>query len=874
MRKFLRCLCISIVFLDANSSNAQCGAGYTQAQLNWDRVDYYWNSGGSAPYQNYITDAMEQNQKFAIGPNYLTIALSSNSMVSPSTSSPIYGSAENTSHTGDIAGYTGADVQYNPSSNNQTITLTFNNEASNVQFTLYDVDASQRIDFSATNAASVSQMINVVTYASSIITITNNNATNAYITANSTSLGNSSNQGSATITVAGPVKTIKLTIANVGSDAVFWLSDINACVTGSFPNNYNQTGSNQPLQGPAGNQPDYFLVTPDNNSVYMVDPANGNAWKLFADPAKSYVNSFAYDPYHHYLYYISENVSVNAGNHELKRYDFNTGTITSLVADITTTLGIPTMGSGVESAGASFYDGALYLGIEGGRYSTGSSTRTRETIFWRIDFDASQNPTTAYQAFATDAYLNASNTSIHDFGDFIIKNGVLYDFNTARNGSGDYTQSSYQQFNMMTGAMTTYNNPGTTEWNGQAGMTWTGDLYYFNTSGIGYYNGTGVNSSPIGITVVDGTGAWPGGSGDASENFRPAVDFGDAPSSYDPNPLSPASHAQDAKLKLGSNQDKEWVSRGQTSLANSDNYDDALSYVVTFNPLVGAYLTQATVFNNTGANATVCAWLDYNGNGVFDASEGITVTVATNASPQTIYLYWPSTPSSLAMGTYTYLRIRITSASNNMTTANATGYYNIGEVEDYRVPINSYPLSVQNSDFNVRLSAATTATLSWTANDESQISYYTIEKSSNKNDWSLVEPVNPKMNGSTTNYEIRDINLSEGITYYRLKTTHKNGSITVSTIRQIDNRHNNNSILITPNPVTSKATVYINSTIAGRSALRVVNSLGMVVYKMTINVHSGTNSIELPVSNLVNGTYVVDVATGAQLLRQSLIVNK
>lgn len=877
MKKFLRILSVCIAFINAAYSNAQCGAGYTQATLNWDRVDYYWNSGGGAPYQSYVTDAMEMNQKFAIGPNYVTIALSTNDMVSPPTGSPTYGSAENATHTGDAGSYgTGDDVQFNTSTSaTRTITFTFATEVQNLKFSLYDLDNNQMVTVTAQNAISVAQPITLSQPSGGAVTIVGIPVT-APTGMGTGNYGVTVNNATLNIDIAGPVKTVVLSFSNASGD--FWLSDITACVFGSFPNNYNQTPDNRPLQGPAGNQPDYFIVTPDNNSAYMVDPATGNASLLFTDASKNYINSFAYDPYNHFLYYISENISVNSGNRELKRYNFNTGTSSSLITDITTTLGIPTMGSGIESAGAAFYDGALYLGIEGGRSGSNSSTVTRETIFWRIDLDASQNPTVAYQVFATDAYQNASNTSIHDFGDFIIKNGVLYSFNTARNGS-NYSMSSYHQFNMTTGLMNTYINPGILPWNGQAGMTWNGDLYYFrNTttgnSGVGYYNELGTNNAPINITVVDGSGAWPGGNGDASENFRPQVDFGDAPASYDPNPVSPAAHDRNANLRLGAGFDKEWVTRGQTALANSDNYDDGLAWVQIYNPDYGNYLGQASVYNNTGSNATLAAWLDYNGNGQFDASEGITVTVPSSASSQNVWLYWPSIPATLSKGAYTYLRVRITSASNGMTTSNATGYYNTGEVEDYRVTVDNFPLSVQLLNFNAQLKNATTAKLTWSLTDESDANYYSVEKSKNKNDWSVVELVSPKKKTGVVNYEVTDGNVSEGITYYRLKIVEKDSKVIVSTIKQIDNKANKFSILIAPNPVSTKAGVSINAPFAGKGVLELVNSLGVVVYKENISINAGTNSMELPVSNLANGTYIVTVTINSKSLRQSLIVNK
>lgn len=876
MKKFLRTVTFTCLIFASVGANAQCGAGYTQSLLNWDKLDYYYNSGVNlAPYGfsggNYITNAQEQTQKFAIGRNSVQIVTSAVGMVD----------GENAVHTGEITA--GEDAQFTPSAVNQTIILTFNTEVKNLVFTLYDVDLLQRVDFNAKNAANVDQNINVVTYASSILTIANNNATNARISASNTAAANNANTGSATITV-GTCKTFTITFTTLGSDPVMWLSDISACVLGSFPNNYQRTGSNQPLVGPFTTQPDWFLVTPDNNGCYMVDPNTGNAKRLFVDAAKTYINSFGYDPYNHVLYYISENVAVNSANKTLKRYDFSTGTITTLVADITTTLGIPTFGSGVESAGACFYDGALYLGIEGGKFDPDggagtASDRTRETTIWRIDFDASLNPTGAYQVFALNAYLDASNTSTHDFGDFIIKNGILHDYNTARNGGGNYANSTYHQYDLTTGWPVVFNNPGTTEWNGQAGMTWAGTLYYFKSTGIGVYNEfTGTSGAVTAITVIDGTGAWPGGSGDAAENFRPQVDFGDAPASYDPLVASPAAHDQIPNLRIGSALNMEWVSRGQTVNANSDT-DEGLPYVNTFDAGLSnsSYLTYCNVFNNTGAPATVCAWLDYNGNGTFEQTEGISVSVPSSASTQSIALYFPNTPSALPQGSYTFLRIRIAQTANGMNTAHPTGYFPSGEVEDFRVPVNNFPLTIQQVDFNAELTNSKTVKLTWTSLDETGLSHYIVERSKNSTDWEVVDFKAPKKNTGVMNYEAVDKKPKAGISYYRLKMIETNGTGKISSLKKIENKAGELSVRIAPNPASEKSFVYISSgsAISNEATMEVINSQGMIVHQQKVRINAGTNSIALPfAAKFSNGRYLVRIITDAGSITNTLIIKK
>ena len=120
MKLTLRAYVIILLSITVKYSHAQCGAGYTMAQLNWDKLEYYYNSGSNtAPYGhssgNYVTNAMEQTQKFAIGPSMVTFTTSAAGMVR----------GENATHTDDAPGYTGEDALFRPSANSQTITMTF-----------------------------------------------------------------------------------------------------------------------------------------------------------------------------------------------------------------------------------------------------------------------------------------------------------------------------------------------------------------------------------------------------------------------------------------------------------------------------------------------------------------------------------------------------------------------------------------------------------------------------------------------------------------------------------------------------------------------------------------------------------------------------
>ncbi len=874
-----------IITVKGNPMSAQCPGGYSQAQVNWDNLDYYWNSGGGSntPYAGYISDAREQSQRFAIGTTAVTIATSNAAMVAPGAGN----SAENASHTGDVAaGYTGQDVQYNPSVVAQTITLTFASAVSGPNFTLYDIDGGAVYTITATNNLGVATTVNVATYAGAILTVGAAPLART-ITATATALGNTLNTGAATVTVPGLVNSITMTVTTLGTDPVMWLSDINACVSGSFPTNWHQGANNRPFWGPTQSQPDYFLVTPDNNSCYYVDPATGNARSLFTDATRTYINSFAYDPYNRFLYYINENVAVDANNKQIKRYSLDTELSSVVIADITAApLNIPTFNSGVESAGCAFYNGSLYFGIEGGTLGSGSSLRTRETIVWKIDFDASNNPISASQVFAVDAGLNGATTSTHDWGDFIIRNGILFDFNTAKNSCGSsctsYAQSKYHHFNMMTGNMDAlYTNPGTALYSGQACMTWAGGLYYFRPTGsgttcvVGLYNENGTNGAATNITVTSGP-AWPGGSGDGSDPFRPKCDFGDAPATYDPYATpatqSPAVHERSENIRLGATWDYEFWKKGT---AGTNDTDDGVGTVSIMQPGGGGYVTRVSAYNNSGANATMIAWLDYNGNGVFDASEAITpITVPSSASAQNFWLAWASTPNTFVNGQYTYLRVRITAASAGMTTAHSTGYFTNGEVEDYRVLVDNFPLATKLLSFDAKRQDKV-VNLGWKSAEETGTFGYVVERSRDNNAWDVMDSVNARNENGVFNYSITDQHPLPGQSYYRLRLVEATGANRFSAVKSVSFKLVSEDFNVAPNPAKDHVVISFTAIVSGEMNISLLNMQGRTMQNSKQQVTAGSTMITLQFpENITSGTYMARLEFNGEVMYKKIIISK
>ena len=832
----------------------------TNYTVNWDYLDFlhnsaiWYNTPNPSTGQPFVTNTMKQSQNFSLGPTN-TVTFATAMAVGNTTLPTLYGDVAD--HLGEIAGYTGADIKFIPTLN-QTITLTFLNEVSSASFTLYDVDRSQVITVAAVNTGGTPQTVNTTIYGATILTITG--SPGKTITASSTSIASPVNTGTVTIS-ANNVKTITLQVTTVGSDATFWFSDITACVTGTgFPTNYYAPYTT-PYTGPYGNQPSYFLVNPDFNlNVYMVDPINRTADKLFTDPsigpAALAINSLAYDPVNKYVYYVMNASGSGPGNRALKRYDVTNDAITTLVADMNT-LGVPTFIQGVEAASAAFYNGCLYLGIEGTDPSS-FSTNT-ESIIWRIDFDPSTGAAIrASQVFGVQSDNGAGQPS-HDWGDFVTKDGTI--ITHASNLITPY-QSGWTHFNLATSTVTnTYT--GYIDTAGQIGQIYNGTVYRVDNQ-VAVYNNNGTTGAANTISVTSCSPAWNNRpANDASDPFRPALDFGDAPSTYDPVALSPAANQKacnNSTLRIGSVWDREWI-LGSSADASGDGTDEDGISTVTIMVSDGVaynHVQDVTVFNNTGATAYLAGWLDYNANGVFDASEGVVVTVPSSASPQVIPLGWPGIV--VAIGTpNSFLRVRLYSGA--LTTSDATGWLADGETEDYPVISQALPLAVQLLDFNATLTRDKDVLLNWRAYADQDASGFEIERSKDQNTWENIGSINVHSASFTSDYSLLDQQPLQGKSYYRLKMVESSGSSRYSNTKLIQIDQLITKLRLYPNPVKKDVIVSFNSTVDQTATLTIRSLSGVVMIKRPISLNPGDNRVQLSTDRLSNGLYLVELIT-------------
>ena len=180
------------------------------------------------------------------------------------------------------------------------------------------------------------------------------------------------------------------------------------------------------------------------------------------------------------------------------------------------------------------------------------------------------------------------------------------------------------------------------------------------------------------------------------------LDYGDAPdaaagvgaANYNTTSAdNGASHLINNNLRLGANTPDADSGTLQNAAANADDItntgvaddEDGVTLLNTLTTASTTYSATVNVTNSIGTPATLVGWIDFNQNGLFEAPEAQTVTVADNSNNSNIVLNWIGL-SGLTAGD-TYARFRI--SNGLLTTATPTGLVGIGEVEDYVVPIRS-----------------------------------------------------------------------------------------------------------------------------------------------------------------------------------------
>ena len=165
------------------------------------------------------------------------------------------------------------------------------------------------------------------------------------------------------------------------------------------------------------------------------------------------------------------------------------------------------------------------------------------------------------------------------------------------------------------------------------------------------------------------------------------------------------------------------------------------------------------------------------------------------------------------------------------------------------------------------------AVLEWQTAQEIDNDYFTIEKSLDGKQWGNIGQQRGAGNSkSIQKYVFNDVNLVEGVQYYRLRQTDFDKRFTHSKVISIRvNTLNPPKIRVYSNPSTHQVTINLDdSSLNNTTELQVINASGQVIFTK----NKGINSSEtINLSAFPNGQYIVLIKANGKVISQKLIKN-
>jgi len=280
---------------------------------------------------------------------------------------------------------------------------------------------------------------------------------------------------------------------------------------------------------------------------------------------------------------------------------------------------------------------------------------------------------------------------------------------------------------------------------------------------------------------------------------------------------------------------------------NGINDDDGL--ITPANLPVGMTETFTTIVNaNSAKTVHIGMWIDWDANGTVDS-----FYVNSGAADGTSSLNVNTTinvPATYAGGDV-YLRQR--AFSSEPASGDFGGNSLNGEVEDYVLSFIALPVTGKEKDCMVELN--------WVTQSEENFDYFEIQWSGDGHEFKRIDWIENSGNIFGSNYKMVDKTPSAN-NYYRLKMVDLDGSFEFSKVVyvEINCEKLKNEVNVYPNPILPSQLINIEF-LSEKSMEQIVlvDMLGRIVKRLTIETELGKNKITIDLSDLSIGNYVIKI---------------
>lgn len=161
--------------------------------------------------------------------------------------------------------------------------------------------------------------------------------------------------------------------------------------------------------------------------------------------------------------------------------------------------------------------------------------------------------------------------------------------------------------------------------------------------------------------------------------------------------------------------------------------------------------------------------------------------------------------------------------------------------------------------------------LTWSTATEQNSDRFDVERSDNGVDWYKIGAVAAAGN-SNANRSYQYLDLKGGSAYYRLRQVDLDGRFTTTNVKRTACKSGELDVVIYPVPAKDNLTVVIKSDKSVRTDLRILDMTGKVVRIIPTQINSGNNTINLNVSQLASGQYILGSSDPALQLNNKFTI--
>lgn len=205
--------------------------------------------------------------------------------------------------------------------------------------------------------------------------------------------------------------------------------------------------------------------------------------------------------------------------------------------------------------------------------------------------------------------------------------------------------------------------------------------------------------------------------------------------------------------------------------------------------------------------------------------------------------------------------------SNNSSPCNSQAGSGGGSDGDGIIELLTGPLPIEVVNFSGEIINGETQ-LAWTTLSELNNDYFTIQHSTDGNNWnSIIKKNGAGTSSNTINYSARHPDPSIGINYYRLKQTDFNGTYSFHDIISLD--YDENETVVYPNPAFHEVTISKKS--VSDYEIEVFDIQGKLI--LTDIKSTNENSLTLDLKSIKAGVYFIELTKNGVSERIKLIHN-